>query len=1369
MPETLPVPVAAPKARPMVPVAVRHSPFNSRRVDVTMPEGMTIEAMVEACAFPVELRPLVHVFIEDVEVERRQWRHVRPKDKALVYICVLPHGGGGGKNILRTVATVALVVATVVYAPQLGAAMLSSAGITASAAVATAVGALTINLVGTLVINALIPPPQPPGAGNRGAIGSGSAAQAMSAPSYSITGTSNRTNPYGPIPRIFGRRRVYPVVAANPYTESSGNDQYLRLLLCAGYGPLEISDIRIGETPISEFDGVEMEITEGGPDGWAGNRNITLYTNVIKEDQLSVLLTKSVDWVSRFTDLEANEVTFDVTFPQGLTRYDDKGDRTNRTVTVEAQYRKAGTSSWTSISNISVTDSTSSSVRVSRRITFDARGQYEVRLRRTTDPGDARTVDATYWSALRSVVYKTAVTQTGVALIALRIKASEQLNGTPDQINCIARSYLPTWTPSGGFSWGRTSNPAWAYLDILRRRGNETLVADSRIDLVAIRQWALACAAAAPNGDDNYWEFNGVIEGGSVFEALRLIAGHGRASFTIRDGKYSVVRDVPQTVPVQHITPRNSWGYQGRKQFVDLPHALKVRFVNADKGYVEDERTVYDDGYNAGNATKFETIEFYGCTSSSQAWREGRYHLAVGQLRPEEHSVTMDIESLRCSLGDLVRFSHDVVAIGLGSGRIVQRIFDGAGRVTSLRLDGPVGMEAGKTYGLRIRRMDGTSLTCSLVTAPGLQDIVQIATPIASADAPDEDDLFMYGEATRESAAMVVKRIEPGNDLTAKVSMVDAAPGVWTADTGAIPDFESNITLQGPIGQQAPTAPAFAVRTDETALLRLPDGTLQDRIAVLIAPAGSSVVAVAGYEAQFRQTGSNGWIVASRVTADATEIFLAPAQQGLTYDVRLRAISESGVPSAWTTTTGVEVIGKTTPPSQVKNLTAVRKVDGVQLAWDPNPEIDVVGYTVKYGGSWDSGTLVTERFAGNSLFVALNSAEERTFRVRAVDAIGLLSGTEATYTASVIAPSVVPRFEAFPQSDRVRFTWDEVDGVGNLYEVREGDSWELARLVLRASGSTATVQWPIREVADRTFWVKTISAAGLYSTQSAFTVVAQAPVSSRNVIIERDFAGDGFPGVLHHLTRSPDNQRLVLDKDGSVNRLYGDYFADVDLDLEWYARNWVESRATSATGADVSWASAEFAWDDAGDATWLGVISSIYGIEVTPSIYVDGYEEPDLVEGWELNESTSGLLGTTAAHSAGVNYGNAYFRKGALVEDTTTLDWTRTIPVQFSTTFDLAASDDMAGYSIILRLVGSNGWLNLGYDASLNAFFLEDSAGQRLEVSVPVEDGDVITFGIEQTLVRRSLYAATRDYPTVVADVDLFAPVGTFTTVALHA
>jgi len=88
-----------------------------------------------------------------------------------------------------------------------------------------------------------------------------------------------------------------------------------------------------------------------------------------------------------------------------------------------------------------------------------------------------------------------------------------------------------------------------------------------------------------------------------AFETCQDIASTARASITIKDGLWSVTADTGEQTLVQHITPRNSWGFSAEKVLFNRPHAFRIKFKNEDNGYDDDERIVYDDGYTSENAT----------------------------------------------------------------------------------------------------------------------------------------------------------------------------------------------------------------------------------------------------------------------------------------------------------------------------------------------------------------------------------------------------------------------------------------------------------------------------------------------------------------------------------------------------------------------------------------------------------------------------------------------------------------------------------------------------------------------------------------------------------------------------------------------
>ena len=66
-----------------------------------------------------------------------------------------------------------------------------------------------------------------------------------------------------------------------------------------------------------------------------------------------------------------------------------------------------------------------------------------------------------------------------------------------------------------------------------------------------------------------------------------------------------------------------------------------------------------------------------------------------------------------CERGDLVHVAHDITGWGVAWGRI--KAVSG----NTVMLDGPVTLEAGKTYAFRVRRADDTQVTETITSPAG--------------------------------------------------------------------------------------------------------------------------------------------------------------------------------------------------------------------------------------------------------------------------------------------------------------------------------------------------------------------------------------------------------------------------------------------------------------------------------------------------------------------------------------------------------------------------------------------------------------------------------------------------------------------------
>lgn len=1005
-------------------VTAKPHPILSNTVYAEGLEGQTIHQLARAAG----IEGFYVAYLNGSKLDPWHCQQIRPKRGTNLVIKAVAQGGGGG-NGRKAIAAVLQVVIAIVSVFTFGAA-LAAQGVTLATAstlqlgLAAAAGA-AVSMVGGLAISALVRP------------------QTTSIPTYndptvsSISGTRNNAVPYGTLPQVLGRVRMFPLYIGKPFTEIEGSDQYLRVFLTFGYGPLSISDIRIGETPITEYDGVEYEWRPGADD----DTPITIFPNSVHEESLSVelptsdfvfieqdisattisitntgvlsvdagtpfagfevgdiiwvrrelhnlnigyhriaevlsssslqleskgpyrtdsyvkvsygpdlrvilaRLTKDQNWVQRRSRQGATELSVDLSMPSGLVKYDDtSGGRRYEACAWEISYKAADASVWTYVDMIERREKTPTLVRVSKKWSVTA-GQYDVRVRQISRPAPNDSVkNLTIWSALRTITGSDPVIAQNVSKLAMRIKATGQLNNVLDSVNAIVQTQCLDWN---GAEWvlQATSNPASLYRHILQGRSNPRPVLDAKIDLDTLADWHEACT-------DGNRAFNAVLESSkTLLDTLIDVAAIGYATFAYSDGLFSVIQDKPQDTPVQLFTPRNSWNFEGRKTFRVQPHGLRVKFTNPDTNWDRDEAFVYADGYDDTNATYLEAMETIGITNHDQAWRYGRYMLAQAKLRPETYSLMVDIEHLVVQRGDLVRVTHDVPLFGLGYARVVSTTLSGSD-VTAIDLDHPVTMESGKDYAVRIRRVNGTQVYATVTTVAGDQDELTFATPITGITA---DDLVVFGEAGSESVEMIVKAIEPKGDLAAILTLLDAAPAVHTADTGLIPEHDSQVSIGGASGSAGVTAPVISSVSsteDDEPTIRVAMGALQSQ-------AGFIPVS---YQLQFKEDESQTWESLPPFPIVQGTLIIEGVEKGQVYDIRVRIIGSDGSLSPWRTVEDFVVEGDPTRPANPLNL----RLDGTDLVWTYlSPPANLAGFYVRVdpsgGSSWEDAAKINPR------------------------------------------------------------------------------------------------------------------------------------------------------------------------------------------------------------------------------------------------------------------------------------------------------------------------------------------------------------------------------------------------------------------------
>lgn len=977
-------------------------PFSAATADMEIPAGGTVLDLMMAAGCDKALIGHAHVFIVDramtkeaIYIPRENWARVRPKPGMHVSIRVVPGkggGGGGGKNPLRTILTIAVMAASFYFGPMLGAALGLPTSMTIAGAsfnLAAAVGGGIITLFGNAAVNALAPV-QPPKLSEV----SGQSFGETTSPTLTITGSQNRIAAGAPVTTVVGETRIYPMMRtdAPPYTEVLGNDQHLRQLFDLGYGPLELLEERIGTVPLAQHEGVEGEFRQGFDD----DAPPSLYTNTIRQDGYSLKLSAGVARMA-VSRIDADEITGDLSF-NGLTTFSSAGAPGSRTIEVKIEYRRAGSNDALTLhSTESIAAATTSLFIHPFRIVMPAKDRYEVHFTRiTADNSSTMIRDDCTVTALRTVTYTPPKIPKGRALKALRIKATNQLNGIVQSYNCRARRLYPIWNGAAWSAPQATKNPAWVVLGILRlpRKGNAVPLADSRLDLAQWLAFAQWCDRLDQNGEPMFQVSGAIDTRGTVREVVNLILATAHAWLDRSpDGKWSVGWDGPQPASVQMFTPRNSWGFEYERSFIDLPHALKGKFINPAKDDQQDEVIVYRDGYDETNTTQTESIEMFLVDRTSQVWRELKYRWAEAMLRPAKYFLNVDVEHLQVRRGKRVKVSNRIMRWGLGEGRIKSMTMDGGGNVTALTLDEKLILEAGKSYALRVRKADSTQFFATVAVQPATVETatIPLSPAIAAADAPAKGDLIGFGmDGGRETVSLIVKSMSRLGDFDVRLEMVDEAPAIHTADQGALPAFDPQQTFAAALFNPVPPQPIIAeIVSDERAMTPAPGGGWVQGIDVYLSVSSGVAVNVASIEGRFRRKGSNETWSRASAPPFSTKIRLAPVEEGIEYEFSIIATSADrpGLVSEPTYVAGHVVIGRSAPPPTPATVTF------------SNGIIDAPGYTAPMDFK---GWKVSHKLGEDRVYAGAVSAHPASATVGLpFDASNLPSGTVTIFVTAV--------------------------------------------------------------------------------------------------------------------------------------------------------------------------------------------------------------------------------------------------------------------------------------------------------------------------------------------------------------------------------
>ena len=763
--------------------------------------------------------------------------------------------------------------------------------------------------------------------------------------------------------------------------------------------------------------------------GLSDSSPIGIYSNVVHEISYNIKLTYN-NTVVVTTNVKTDEISFDLSFT-GLCTFDANGNATTNSVgfnviIVDHVTQVQVGSSQFSVSAAAATTYVYSGWDHVDGTTFQCpyTGQFDVKFTRLK-PNNTSTYDRddSYVTMLRSIQHSPPPALPSHCLVALRIRATDQLNGTVQTFNAVAQALLPTWNPSTGWSQPvATSSPAWAMCEVLRGGANKRPLPDSRIDLNAFYNFDLWCAQKG-------YSYNACVDSTTTVRQLLIdIASVCRAILVMKNNMFSVVWDVPQTTPTQMFTPKNSWGFKYSKPFFTAPHALKCSFINPDKSWQQDQIIAYAPGYNISNATLFESVSYTGVTNSQQAWSMGMYTIACSIERPNTYKLQCDIEHLVCNRGDLVLVSHDVMQWGLGNGLVKSLTYDGGGNVLTITTDEQFTFNPGYTFVIRCRQSTGAIVLLTLVT-PGTiveTNVLTLATPTPAGNCPAVGDLVAFGLVNQETVRLLVKGINRNGEFNAELTLVDEGPGVYTADTTAIAPFvpQSTWPMQG-VNFVPPAPVVVSFLTDHTVMTEV-SGAWLPGCQFTLQQSSAIAITYASLEIQYRLTGITAPWQSQFFTGRPTVATVTGITDATYYDFRLRYwggnANTPGINGDWVEVDGIYIIGRSipTPPPSM----SVTYTNGIAVVGVTDPGDGTVDHwlltisqptsnTPQQGGVLTATTAVT--FTGSSYSFPAPLAGTYTMTVQAVSWTGNVSTgltdtlyNSAAWAANAIASTSIP-------------------------------------------------------------------------------------------------------------------------------------------------------------------------------------------------------------------------------------------------------------------------------------------------------------------------------------------------------------------------
>lgn len=918
-------------------------------------------------------------------------------------ICTPHIAGKGLKRILGFAAMIALTV----YAGNVGGGLWAKAGsFFAKGAIGATLASGAVMLLGGKLINAIFP-------------------QDISTPKWNDQESSRSYGWDLPTPSTLAGNCVGEtygecIPAAQlleQHVETINNKQYLNLLYCGGYGPVDsIDKIRIDYTDIGNFTGMQLETRLGTND----QKPISFFHTTSLDQSVGLELDVGAPLVRTSDSALASSLEVTLEWPAGLYHINDDSNFGNATTKFRIEYRKSGADTWTLDKEYTETAATNEALRKSYQINGLEEGRYDVRVTLLSKPSSSRDQAMVQWTLLTS--YNNGVyARPNKVLVAMRILATNQLSsGVPSVSWRQKRSTVWVYNPNKStYEQQPANNPIWAAYDIMHQCRQLKNINTGEMEFVHYGckhedldayydQWHDAADYAfemITNQDgetEHRYEFDAFFDTAQKrITAAQKAAAVGHAVIIAHGRNYGVVVDRPghisQIFGEGRTTVSSVKGSFTSKE--DRARAVDVTYNDEHNDFKNTMMTVRSPLYNKDTGVDNTTqLTLFGVKRRSQAYREAVTSLATSERQLQFIELQTDIDGIVAEYGDIVGYNHAVSRIGIASGRLASAI---SSQVT---LDKSVDLDPAKTYEIYITLSDDTIIkrTVASVTTAEKTNVLTVTEPFDTAQMPAKFDNYAFGECDKSIKPFrIVSASRDGDMLVSlKLAEYDEAMYATELDYSKYPviDYTSTPSIAKITSLVATEEPYTADRST------ISDVRVNWQIANIGVAPDSYVVHIKSRMSDYEEQAS------TRMTS----YVFRNVHQGEDYDITVYSIFDTL--TADSKTTSLRVHGLSYMDNNATSLVIVLMGKGFNLSWRGAAGTTVAGYNVyrgKYGAAMADCERVSTKQTTTTCYIPTQDAGDYQFYVESVDADGNTFGETLSGIGSIAMPGKVTDADAY--------------------------------------------------------------------------------------------------------------------------------------------------------------------------------------------------------------------------------------------------------------------------------------------------------------------------------------------------------------------